>query len=582
MRLNDRVVRSVIVGLLLTLVLAACAPAAPSGGPAPAGDQASGAASSPARTKRVTAAILGDPRTLRNAVNAAGGAGQAPGVDTVEELLNVGLVTLDAKARLHPRLAEAVPTVENGLWKLLPDGRMETTWKLRPNARWHDGAPFTSDDLAFTATVGQDRDLRIFRDSVYDVIESIQTPDPATVTVLWKRPYIEADILFSHLTASSTVPLPQHILGRSFADDKEGFLLLSYWGTDFVGTGPYRLKSFVHGSHVVMEANEGYVLGRPKLDELEVKFIPDSNTMIGAVLAGAVELTLGRNLSLEQGLQVRNQWRDGRVEFDNSLWMAIFPQFVNPDPPVVTDLRFRRALYHAIDRQAMVDTIQSGMGTVAHSIVIPAIPEYANVEQRAVRYEYDPRRAAQLIEEIGYRRGGDGFMRDSGGRVLGLELRTTKEAHNEEALYPVADYWQRVGVQVDPLVIPPQRISDRPFRAQFPGFEVIGQPNTIKALSRLRLAQTPLPEGNFAGVNRARYMNPEFEAMLERFFTTIPLRERGEALAQVIHHMTDQLVWMGLYHEVNPSLFSNRLLAVTARVADGTQAWNAHEWDLAP
>jgi hypothetical protein len=75
-------------------------------------------------------------------------------------------------------------------------------------------------------------------------------------------------------------------------------------------------------------------------------------------------------------------------------------------------------------------------------------------------------------------------------------------------------------------------------------------------------------------------MNLEFEAMLERFFTTIPLRERGRAVAQIVHHMTDQLVWMGLYHEVNPSLMSNRLQNVTARVADGTQAWNAHEWDL--
>jgi peptide/nickel transport system substrate-binding protein len=579
MRVISRPERMVVPGLLLILV-AACAPADPSANVAPATAPESGGASARVRVKRVTAAILGDPRTLRNTVNAAGGAGQAPGVDTVEELLNVGLVTLDAKARLHPRLAEAVPTVENGLWKLLPDGQMETTWKIRPNARWHDGAPFTSEDIAFTATVGQDRDVRIFRDSVYDIIESIQTPDTTTVTVHWKRPFIDADMLFSHLTATSTVPLPKHLLGRPFAEDKEGLLLLPYWGTEFVGTGPYRLRSFVHGSHVVMEANDTYVLGRPKIDELEVKFIPDSNTMIGAILAGAVELTLGRNLSLEQGLQVRGQWRDGRVEFDNSLWMAVFPQFVNPDPPVVTDLRFRRALYHAIDRQAMVETIQSGMGTVAHSIVIPAIAEYAEVDRSAVRYEYDPRRSVQLVEEIGFSRGADGFMRDAAGRVLSLELRTTKEAHNEEALYPVADYWQRVGVQVDPMVIPPQRISDRPFRAQFPALEVIGQPNTIKALSRLRLGQTPLPEGNFAGVNRARYMNPDFEAMLERFFTTIPLGERGRALAQIVHHMTDQLVWMGLYHEVNPSLMSNRLQNVTARVADGTQAWNAHEWDL--
>jgi peptide/nickel transport system substrate-binding protein len=568
------------IGLMVSLLVAACAPAAPPAGAPGAGGGADDGAR--VRAKRAVATILGDPRTLRNTVNAAGGAGQAPGVDTVEELLTVGLVTLDGKGMLHPRLVEAVPSVDNGFWRVFPDGRMETTWKIRPTARWHDGAQFTSEDLSFTAAVGQDREIRIFRDSVYDVIESIETPDPATLIVQWKRPFIEADVLFTHLTQASTAPLPRHLLGRPFAEDKEGFVNLPYWGQEFVGTGPFKLKSFVQGSHVVLEAFDGFVLGRPKLDEIEVKFIPDSNTMIGAILSGAAELTLGRNLSLEQGLEVQRQWRSGKVEFDNSLWMAIFPQFVNPDPPVVTDLRYRRAMIHAVDRASMVETIQAGRGTVAHSLVIPSIPEYRDVEAAAVRYDYDPRRSVQLIEELGYSRGADGFMRDAAGRTLSQELRTTKEAHNEAALYPVADYWQRIGVQVDPMVIPPQRISDRPFRAQFPAFEVIGQPNTVKALSRLRLAQTPLPEGNFVGVNRARYMSPELDAMLERFYTTIPLRERAQPLREVVQHMTEQLVWMGLYHEVNPSLIGNRLTGVTPRVADGTQAWNAHEWDAAP
>jgi peptide/nickel transport system substrate-binding protein len=565
------------IGLLVSLLVSACAPAAPPPGVTGVSGSDPGTR---ARAKRAIATILGDPRTLRNTVNAAGGAGQAPGVDTVEELLTVGLVTLDGRGQLHPRLVEAVPSVDNGLWRLFPDGRMETTWKIRPTARWHDGAQFTSDDLSFTAAVGQDREVRIFRDSVYDVIDSIETPDPATLVVQWKRPFIEADVLFTHLTQASTAPLPRHLLGRAFAEDKENFVNLPYWGQEFVGTGPFKLKSFMQGSHVVLEAFDGFVLGRPKIDEIEVKFIPDSNTMIGAILSGAAELTLGRNLSLEQGLEVQRQWRSGKVEFDNSLWMAIFPQFVNPDPPIVTDLRFRRAMIHAVDRASMVETIQAGRGTVAHSLVIPGIPEYRDVETGAVRYDYDPRRSVQLIEELGFVRGADGFMRDATGRILSQELRTTKEAHNEAALYPVADYWQRVGVQVEPMVIPPQRISDRPFRAQFPAFEVIGQPNTVKALSRLRLAQTPLPEGNFVGVNRARYMSPEFDTMLERFYTTIPLRQRAEPLREIVHHMTEQLVWMGLYHEVNPSLIGSRLVGVTPRVADGTQAWNAHEWDI--
>jgi hypothetical protein len=75
-------------------------------------------------------------------------------------------------------------------------------------------------------------------------------------------------------------------------------------------------------------------------------------------------------------------------------------------------------------------------------------------------------------------------------------------------------------------------------------------------------------------------MNPEFDSVVERFFTTIPRRERGEVLGEVLHHITDQLVWMGLYHEVNPSMLGDRLANIGPRVVEATQAWNGHEWDL--
>jgi peptide/nickel transport system substrate-binding protein len=85
---------------------------------------------------------------------AVGGTGTAvPGTSEIEKLVNSGLTVQGARGPLEPRLAEAVPTTDNGMWRVFPDGRMETTWKLRPNIRWHDGVPLTADDLVFTTTV---------------------------------------------------------------------------------------------------------------------------------------------------------------------------------------------------------------------------------------------------------------------------------------------------------------------------------------------------------------------------------------------------------------------------------------------
>lgn len=148
--------------------------------------------------------------------------------------------------------------------------------------------------------------------------------------------------------------MPLHLLERPH-HDKTNLTELPYWGQDFIGTGPFRLREWVLGSHILLEANEQYVLGRPRVDVVEVKFILDTNTIVTNVLAGAVELTLGRGLTLEQAVLARSQWKDGKVETPLETVTGLWPQFVNPQPPILADVRFRRALLHGLDRQQMVD-----------------------------------------------------------------------------------------------------------------------------------------------------------------------------------------------------------------------------------
>src|SRR5581483_6465431 len=223
---------------------------------------------------------------------------------------------------------------ENGQWKVQADGTMVTTWKIRGNALWHDGVPFTSDDLLFTAQVQRDKAIDTRPNAGYDAVDAIEAPDQRTVTVRWTHPYIYADALFN------TAPIPKYLLESHYLQDKAAFSSLSYWTDDFVGTGPFKVRQFVGGSHVILQANDRFVLGRPKIDELEVRFIADSNTLAANLLAGDVEFTLGRNLSLDQAVQLRDQWRDGHVDVGLSGWIVVFPQFINSNPAIITDVRF--------------------------------------------------------------------------------------------------------------------------------------------------------------------------------------------------------------------------------------------------
>ena len=521
---------------------------------------------------------MGDPPTLRNTVHASGGSGSTPGLDTVEDFLNVGLSTLDNRGRLLPRLAQAVPTVEDGLWKVAPDGRMETLWKIRSGAAWHDGTPFTAQDLAFTLTVGQDRELALFRDSIYDAIESAEIIDPQTFVVRWREPFIDADRLFG--TQTPSVPLPRHVLEQAYLEDKENFAQLPYWGPGFIGTGPFKLQEFVRGSHLILNANDRYVLGPPKIDVIEVRFIPDSSTLVANLLAGAIELSLGRNLSLDQAIQIRDDWKDGRVEAGATNWVAIYPQHLNPTPSAIGDPRFRRALLHSVDRKTLGESLQGGAGTVAHGIQLPDAPEFAAVQQRIVRYEYDPTGAARLLDEMGFRRGGDGMLREPSGQRLTVELRNTGLDIEIKSTLAVADYWQRAGIPTEPAPVPPQRARDREYRATYPALELVGNPNNLSSLVRLRSSQVPLPENNYTGLNRARYANAELDGLLERYFATIPMPARMEVLGRIVQHMSDQVVWMGLFDRLDPAMVGNRVQGVTPRTQDATQGWNVHEWDV--
>jgi peptide/nickel transport system substrate-binding protein len=559
------------------LLLTSCAPAA-----TPGASRETGSRVQSAPPKRVVVAIRGNAMSLaQEKTHPSGGGGSVPGIDGLLSLVHAGLVQVDPQDVVVPQLGETVPSVENGLWTVAPDGRMEITWRLKEGARWHDSTPLTTADFLFGMEVDQDRDLGIPRNVIYDLIENIETPDARTLRVRWSKPYIDADAAFSY---GSAMPLPRHLLETSFREDKTSFLGLPFWSRDYVGAGPYKIRDWVPDSHVILEANEHYVLGRPKIEELELKFIPDPNALFASVLAGVVEVTLGRGMDFQQGTELINQWKGGVVQWYSTSWHKVSPQFVDTRPAIVGDLRFRRALMYAIDREEMAQTFMAGYASIADTFLPPTSQEYQAVQGSVVRYAYDPRQAASTIESLGYRRGGDSYFHDDSGQKLTVELRTTVGlAIQGPITLSVADYWKRVGVDVETVMISPQQMQDREYRSTFPGFEMVsaGVSLSPKDVGRWHSTNAPLPENRFtANGNDPRYKNAEFDALLDRYVATIPREPRLQALNAIVRHQTENLNLMGLFYNLNPSIKSNRLQNVNARAARSNEAWNAHAWEI--
>lgn len=455
---------------------------------------------------------------------------------------------------------------------------MEITWKIRAGAAWHDGAPFTSDDLVFTARTGEDRQVAGFANVINTMIDGVSAPDGATFVATRKGPFVGADQLFTRLRG---LPLPKHILEVPWEENRAAIQDHPYWSQQFVGTGAYKLRELARGSHLILDANDQFVLGRPKIDVIEVKFTPDANVMITTLLAGTAEISFGARVSIDQALQIQDNWRDGTVLFNPGGWLVAMPQFINPNPALLLDVRLRRALLHAIDRQSIVDGILYGKTQICDAPIGWTERDFKEIESAIVRHPYDPQRAAQLMGELGYTRGTDGLLQDTAGQRLPIEARTNTQLDTQvKALAVVSDFWRRAGVNVDEVVYGLQRVADREYRHTRTGFEVLGFGLDPESFANFHSRQTPAPETGWFGQNRTRYQNPEYDALVDTYFVTIPRPARMDVLRKIIQHYGEQLVLLPLAYTTNHMAVGNRFKNVAGRGSNATDGWNAEQWEL--
>lgn len=386
----------------LAMMLRACAaPAARQGGPAssdaPAGVRAD------ARPSRVTIAIGGEVTTLASKLEPSRTYGADFGF-----ISNSPIVVKDAQGRTYLLLAGEAPSRDTGTWTVNPDGTMATTWKIKPNARWHDGAPVVTRDFIRALKVYADESMGVREREPERFMERIDQVDDKTFVIYWKQTYPWAHELLNR----QLEPLPDHVMGRVYdAGDKEAFLNHSFWSsTAYVGTGPYRLVQWDPGAQLVYRAFQDYFMGPPRIDDLVLRIIPDTNTVISNLLAGAVDTTVAGTLGQQGGDTIKSQWGasgEGEVLVTPVRWRYSQIQFdpARSQQPALLDARVRRAIVFGLDRETIAQVVTVGNSPAADVPLSPFDPLYPAVQQTIAKYPYDPGRAAALRRFVGTNRG---------------------------------------------------------------------------------------------------------------------------------------------------------------------------------
>ena len=498
---------------------------------------------------------------------------------------HAGLTIYDADGNLRPQLAQKVPTIQDGDWQALPDGRMEVTWRLRPDVRWHDGTPLTAEDVVFGARVVKDEDLPANRGRSIALISQITALDPHTVAVSWSSPYMAANAN----GLEDIVALPRHLLAEAYErGDKQAFLNHAYWTREFVGLGPYRLGEWQLGSHTEGLASDDYFLGRPKIDRVVFRYFGDVNSLVAAQLAMDVDMAAMGSFKLEQMLAVKNAWEprgEGTVIGVLSGTRNLRVQHRDPTAPW-KDLRVRQALVHMMDRATLAETLSYGLVTPADTLVGPNDPVYRLLEQRGLtRYPFDLARAQRLMGEAGWVRGTDGVYRSPAGDPFSIEVRSTDKSDNVRENQAIAAQLKEAGLVSSTVLIPDAASSSvkAEMRSIFPGLLGWSLKDSLETMQHLTSPQTPTEQNRWRGANYGAYSNPTFDRLFDSYAGALDSSARQGFLADLLKIDADDVASIHLSYDMATSIMSFRKGLRGPGMVPPVQlanAWNIHTWEL--
>jgi peptide/nickel transport system substrate-binding protein len=357
------------------------------------------------------------------------------GTETVDTDLSMlwaaYLFRLNDRNVLVPELATREPTLRNG--DIARDG-LTITYHLRRGVTWQDGAPFTAGDLVFTWHQMLNPNNAVVTRLGYDVISRIDEPDRYTAVIHLKHPYAPFVTGFFSMANHPDCILPKHLLAGYSSLNRIPYNELP------IGTGPFKVARYERGSQIEFVANPHYWRGPPGLRRIDWHIIASDNTMLAMLQSHQLDFFYRAPETMVQSLRGIPGTR---------MILSPFTRYAdigfNASVPALSDVRVRQALAYATDRRVLVDKVTHGV-TILGQTDQPPFSRVYNPNAR--HYDYDPARAAQLLDAAGWKIGPTG-TREKNGTPLALTLVSfTGSATATAAEELIQAQWRQAGVDV--------------------------------------------------------------------------------------------------------------------------------------
>ncbi len=506
------------------------------------------------------------------------------GSQTVQQwVVGIGLhrlTALDSAGKVACLLCTTVPTLENGLAKIVdrPDGQkgLDVTFNLKPGLQWGDGAPLTARDVAFTGMVGRDPAAGFANPHPWSRATSIEVVDDHTVTMHLPRT-LTTFALWDEIM-SEHIESPIYEAAKGPGD----YVNRTAYNRDPTNPGlwdgPFMVSEYQSNDHVLFKPNPHWPGTRPGLTAINVRLVENTAALQANLLSGDVDMTpSGIGLSIDQSvaLEKTNGARFRFIYKPQLNYEHIEPAFTNP---VLQDKRVREALLRGIDVKSIVDRLFAGHAEIARTFIngvdnhfTPDVPTYP----------FDPARARALLEEAGWTPGPDGVRRNKAGDRLAFDFATTSGNRVRELTQQVMqNQWKAIGVEV--------RITNQPSRTffgellkkrQYTGlaeFSSTGEPDLPPI--RWTTPNTPTEANNWGGQNYSTVSDKQFDADVEASQYELDPVKQQALWADMQHIYAVELLGLPLYFRTDPDIVPTWLDGFVATGKESYVTYWAADW----
>jgi len=458
------------------------------------------------------------------------------------------------------------PVTDGGLaetFEASEDGK-EFTIKIVENAKFHDGEPLDADDVVFTYNIPLSPDYDGPRKSYFENIEKVEKIDQYTVKFTLKQ----VDAQFPVVSLGFGI-LPEHILGDvPIADLGEH----EFNTKNPIGSGPFKFEEWKDGEYVKVVANEEYWDGRPYLDSVTYKIVPDANAILAQLQAGDIDYYAG--IAQPDVPTVEGFADSVGLRLESGLALSYTFLGFNQRIEKFKDKKVRQAITHAIDREAIVEHVMAGLGEVAH---VPESPLSWAYNPDVPKFEYDPEKAKQMLAEAGWKPGPDGILVKDGER-FSVEVKTNQgNKVREDIVVILQQQLKEVGIEIKPQIVE--------FSALIADIDP-GVWNFEGIVLGWSLGIDPDPSGIFhtkeieKGLNFTGYSNPEIDVLMDQQLQELDKEKRKQMIGEIQAALAEDQAYTFLYYPKEFRALPKNLEGYEFHPKD--QMYHINRWWLKP